>query len=161
MNNRININMDWIPPEALEEVKQIQKELDEEFNGRIFDETTNTLLNHRLHEIEQYLNEKYGHLQQQQIQVKQQGEGAYHEETWTVEKISQVHETYYPERKHKQRYTRREVNNMLFDLTICDVLSSHEVVYSPFAVEEYDEEYDVDGDELFDDEVTVFCRYGI
>ena len=149
--------MDWIPPEALEEVKQIQKELDEEFNGRIFDETTNTLLNHRLHEIEQYLNEKYGHLQQQQIQVKQQGEGAYHEEKWTVEKISQVHETYFPERKHKQRYTRREVNNMLFDLTICDVLSSHEVVYSPFDVEDYD----VDGDEIFDDEITVFCRYGI
>lgn len=154
MNNRININMDWIPPEALEEVKQIQKELDAEFKGRISDETTYTLLNHRLQEIEQYLNEKYGHLQPQQIQVKQQG-GAYHEETWTVEKISQVHETYYPERKHKQRYTRREVNNMLFDLTICDVLHSHEVVYYPFDVEDYD----VDGDELFDDEVTVFCRY--
>jgi hypothetical protein len=157
MNNRININMDWIPPEALEEVKQIQKELDEEFNGRICDETTNILLNHRLHEIEQYLNEKYGHLQQQQIQVKQQGEGAYHEEKWTVEKISQVHETYFPERKHKQRYTRREVNNMLFDLTICDVLSSHDVVYYPFDVEDYKG----DGDEIFDEEITVFCRYGI
>lgn len=155
--NNININMDWVPPEALEEVKQIQKELDEEFKGRFIDETTYIQLNHRLLEIEQYLNEKYGHLTEQQIQVKLQGEGAYHEEKWTVEKISQVHETYYPERKHKQRYTRREVNNMLFDLTICDVLHSYETVYYPFNVEDYNE----DGDEIFDDEVTIFCRYGI
>jgi len=149
--------MDWIPQEASEEIKQIQKEIDEEFNGRMFNETTYIQLNHRLYEIEQYLNKKYGHLQSQRIQVKLQGEGAYHEEKWTVEKISQVHETYYPERKHKQRYTRREVNNMLFDLTICDVLSSHEVVYYPFDVEDYK----ADGDEIFDDEITVSCRYGI
>jgi hypothetical protein len=46
---------------------------------------------------------------------------------------------------------------MLFDLTICDVLSSQDVVYYPFDVEDYKG----DGDEIFDEEITVFCRYGI
>jgi hypothetical protein len=75
--------------------------------------------------------------------------------------ISKVHGAYYPERKHhKEQYTRREVNNMLFDLMLLDILYSYDKLYLPSVIDEKGRMLNR-GDELYLGTVHVKRRRGV
>lgn len=57
--------------------------------------------------------------------------------TWYLEDVLKYYKKYYPERyDKKEEYTRMDVNNMLFDLSLKNVLRGHSSVALPYSIAE-------------------------
>lgn len=152
MKNVINVkiaNIDCLPPEAMEELKEFQKKFNEKYGGCSITETLKYELNYDVHLFEKYLKVKYNC---PKLRCKLNSELGFHEEWWTLKELCEVYKKYYPKSYiKKERYTKREVNEMLADLLISDVISA----YSPI----YQYSHSDNPHEIYDKNIRVKCRY--
>ena len=152
-----------VPEDAVGEFKDFIDKLNNKYTGMSITEYAKMELNREVEEFKQYLNEKYRYNNfdyiagnTEEIDCKLEGGLAYHNVTWTVEDIKRVYQKYYSDRfEDKNEYTRLEVNNMLFNLSIADVIDDYECVALPYSIAE---DYN---NELFDGLVHVKARYNI
>lgn len=135
-----------------QEVQNFIKKINEKYVGIELDGCNKALLNAEIHEFKEYMKYEYPDYD---LTLDLKGDLAYHDAVWTIEEICKAHRLYFSD-KHveKEKYTRIEVNNMLFDLKeLSNVLN----YYSPVAL------CTVDGssynDEIFEGAVEVECRY--
>ena len=142
----IKVSIDNKKPQ--EEFNQFIEELDKEWNGKYLCDEDIPILNEKVHEFKQYMKREYPHFH---YMFKISGDIAYYDATWDVDTIAKAHRLHCHEyHVEKEEYTRREVNNMLFDLCdLYDVIKSYSPVHNPYS----------DGDDVFDGLVEVECRY--
>jgi len=158
-SNDIKIKVD-IPDEASEETYAKIKQLRKKYTGLPLTDTTKAKLNREVQIFQEHLRENYQYSYLKLIRFELCGEEGYVDDVWTVYIISKVHEAYYPERKHKEQYTRREINNMLFDLMLLEILYSYDELYTPSIIDEKGRMLNR-GDELYFGTVHVKRRYGV
>jgi hypothetical protein len=159
-SNDIKINAD-IPDEASEETYAKIKQLRKKYRGLPLTDTTKAKLNREVQIFQEHLRENYQYSSLKLIRFELCGEEGYVDDVWTVYIISKVHGAYYPERKHhKEQYTRREINNMLFDLKLLEILYSYDKLYLPSIIDEKGRMLNR-GDELYFGTVHVKRRYGV
>ena len=149
MKNMV-ITFDFMPPEAMGDLKEFQKKFDEKYKGFEITEILQYEMNYDLHCFEKYIKDKY-HCPE--LRCKINNELGFHEETWTVKELCEIYKKHYPERYiKKEKYTKREVNNMLFNLQIIDLVDTYSPIY------QYNSEID-DSNEIYDKNIHVMCRY--
>lgn len=147
-----HIHIDLLLPSDVIDSKEYEK-FQQEMNqliGRNIDEKVKYELNTIVHEFELYLKENYP-FDETRCRIK--GEFGYYETTWTIKQLCKIYNKYCPERyKEKKHYTKREINNMLFDLKLEDVIGG----YKPVAVP-----YCGFNEDIFTRELSVRQRYFI
>ena len=145
------LQVDGIPEEAVEEVKEFHEELINKYKGTRDDEEFRIRLNQDINQFQKYLKEKYVF---NDVSCKLTGPAAYHETIWSVDELCEIYEEYYPERyEDKEEYTRIEINNMLFDLHIIDIVERYQCVALPYSFAEKH------NNEIFEGTIRVNCRY--
>ena len=155
MKNVINVKIDCLPPEAMRDLKEFQKKFNEKYSGwEIGSGITEILkyeMNYDVHCFEKYLKVNYNC---PELRCKINSELGFHEEWWSVKELCEIYKKYYPERYiKKEKYTKREVNNMLFDLHIIDVVNAYSPIYL------YSSSEMNDPHEIYDKNIYVKCRY--
>lgn len=144
MKGQYDIFLDNLPLEAMEEVQSFKKELDNKYLGRPQTPTVEMEFIFDWHNFMQSMRERYP---EADIDARLTGL-QYNVETWTITEIRFEYKQHYPERYvEKEEYTRMEVNNMLFDLVLCGVISDYTSVVCPFGLEY--------NDDIFSGRITV------
>lgn len=143
-----------MPAEAMSDLKGFQKKFNEKYRGLMITETVQYELNYDLHCFEKYLKDKYDC---PELKCKLNSELGFHEEWWSLEKLCEIYKKHYPDRYiKKEKYTKREVNNMLSDLHIIDVVSDYSPIYQ-YTNSEMNDPHEIH--EIYDKNIRVKCRY--